>query len=105
MSCPICGKPTVQDYRPFCSKRCADVDLARWLNESYTLPAEDAQRTREVAVVGADRHGLDVLVTVGSGTTTLRASFAEPVREPRDVVRALCGVFGCPCHATGTEDH
>lgn len=41
MSCPICGKPTVQDYRPFCSKRCADVDLARWLNESYTLPAED----------------------------------------------------------------
>ncbi|MCJ8139860.1 DNA gyrase inhibitor YacG [Falsirhodobacter halotolerans] len=41
MSCPICGKPTVQDYRPFCSKRCADVDLARWLNESYALPAED----------------------------------------------------------------
>ncbi|GAB3467309.1 hypothetical protein GCM10027519_36960 [Kineococcus endophyticus] len=77
--------------------------LVGWVLD--TLPAEDAQRTREVAVVGADRHGLDVLVTVGSGTTTLRASFAEPVRAPRDVVRALCGVFGCPCRATGPEGH
>ena len=31
-SCPICGKPGSQDYRPFCSKRCADVDLGRWLS-------------------------------------------------------------------------
>jgi hypothetical protein len=73
--------------------------LVGWVLD--TLPAQDAQQTREVAVVGADRHGLDVLVTVGSGTTTLRASFPEPVREPRDVVRALCAVFGCPCRATG----
>jgi hypothetical protein len=40
MSCPICGKPTVRDYRPFCSRRCADVDLGRWLTESYRIPAE-----------------------------------------------------------------
>ena len=40
MSCPICGKPTAADYRPFCSRRCADVDLGRWLNESYRIPAE-----------------------------------------------------------------
>ena len=32
MSCPICGKDTKPETRPFCSKRCADVDLARWLN-------------------------------------------------------------------------
>lgn len=38
MSCPICAKPAVQAYRPFCSRRCADVDLARWLNESYRIP-------------------------------------------------------------------
>ncbi|MGB4827853.1 MAG: DNA gyrase inhibitor YacG [Paracoccaceae bacterium] len=38
MSCPICGKPAVAAYRPFCSRRCADVDLARWLNESYRIP-------------------------------------------------------------------
>lgn len=40
MTCPICGKPAAADYRPFCSRRCADIDLARWLNEGYRLPAE-----------------------------------------------------------------
>ena len=42
MSCPICGKPVAADYRPFCSRRCADVDLGRWLTESYRIPADDA---------------------------------------------------------------
>jgi uncharacterized protein len=37
--CPICGKPRHPDYRPFCSKRCADVDLGRWLKGSYAIPA------------------------------------------------------------------
>ena len=36
--CPICRKPSVERYRPFCSKRCADIDLGKWLNEDYTLP-------------------------------------------------------------------
>jgi len=40
--CPICAKPRVQKYRPFCSKRCADVDLGKWLNEDYRIPAEEA---------------------------------------------------------------
>jgi uncharacterized protein len=40
MTCPICGKPTVPAYRPFCSKRCADVDLARWLRGDYAIPGE-----------------------------------------------------------------
>jgi endogenous inhibitor of DNA gyrase (YacG/DUF329 family) len=40
--CPICGKEGVQAYRPFCSKRCADIDLGRWLKESYRVPAEEA---------------------------------------------------------------
>jgi len=39
--CPICAKPSVQRYRPFCSKRCADVDLGRWLNGAYAIPAVD----------------------------------------------------------------
>ena len=39
--CPNCGKPTVHDYRPFCSKRCADVDLNRWLSGAYAIPARD----------------------------------------------------------------
>jgi len=37
--CPICGKPAVEKYRPFCSKRCADIDLNRWLSGSYVIPA------------------------------------------------------------------
>jgi uncharacterized protein len=36
--CPICGKPRVQNYRPFCSRRCADIDLGRWLNGIYVVP-------------------------------------------------------------------
>lgn len=42
MSCPICQKPSQSDYRPFCTKRCADVDLAHWFRGSYAIPAEDA---------------------------------------------------------------
>lgn len=39
--CPICRKPAVAAWRPFCSKRCADVDLGRWLGEAYRLPVEE----------------------------------------------------------------
>lgn len=39
-SCPICKKPSDPKFSPFCSKRCADIDLGRWLNESYVIPAE-----------------------------------------------------------------
>ena len=37
--CPICDKPADPQQKPFCSRRCADVDLGRWLTESYALPA------------------------------------------------------------------
>ncbi len=40
--CPICRKPAVADYRPFCSKRCADVDLQRWFSGAYAVPAVEA---------------------------------------------------------------
>ena len=39
--CPICGKPSVQAYHPFCSARCQDVDLNRWLSGVYRAPAEE----------------------------------------------------------------
>ena len=45
--CPLCGKPRSRDYRPFCSKHCADIDLGRWLGGRYVVPgapvAEDPQ--------------------------------------------------------------
>lgn len=36
--CPICDEESVPDYWPFCSKRCADVDLAHWLRGDYVIP-------------------------------------------------------------------
>lgn len=41
--CPICGKLTQAEYRPFCSKRCADVDLNRWLSGTYAIPAVESE--------------------------------------------------------------
>lgn len=41
MTCPICGKPTVQAFRPFCSKRCREIDLGRWLTGSYVIPGDE----------------------------------------------------------------
>jgi endogenous inhibitor of DNA gyrase (YacG/DUF329 family) len=39
--CPTCGKPVEPAHRPFCSKRCADIDLGRWLKESYRVPTDE----------------------------------------------------------------
>jgi len=41
--CPICGKPSSQQYHPFCSARCSDIDLNRWLSGSYVIPAEPVE--------------------------------------------------------------
>jgi endogenous inhibitor of DNA gyrase (YacG/DUF329 family) len=40
-TCPICGKPQSEATRPFCSSRCRDVDLNRWLKGSYIIPGKD----------------------------------------------------------------
>ena len=45
--CPICGKPATPDYRPFCSRRCADVDLGRWLTEGYRIPADSEDEAED----------------------------------------------------------
>lgn len=45
--CPICGKPGQHETRPFCSKRCADVDLSRWLSGAYAVPAAEPQEGDE----------------------------------------------------------
>jgi uncharacterized protein len=54
MSCPICGRETHAKYRPFCSKRCAEVDLGRWLTGGYAIPAEDAEDDADVPGEGHD---------------------------------------------------
>jgi uncharacterized protein len=40
--CPVCGKPAGAKYQPFCTKRCADIDLGRWLKEGYRVPTDEA---------------------------------------------------------------
>jgi len=43
MSCPICAKPADPKTRPFCSRRCADVDLAKWLSGDYAVPSHEPE--------------------------------------------------------------
>jgi endogenous inhibitor of DNA gyrase (YacG/DUF329 family) len=47
--CPICGKTAEERWRPFCSKRCADIDLNRWLTGRYAIPAEEAGEPGDVS--------------------------------------------------------
>ncbi len=51
--CPICRRPSDSHYRPFCSRRCSDVDLARWLGGGYAIPGGQAD---------ADEDGDDALI-------------------------------------------
>jgi len=63
MRCPICSAASAAEYRPFCSRRCADVDLSRWLKGAYVIAgsgAADADEDGEDALAGeaadADRR-------------------------------------------------
>jgi len=61
MSCPICARDTDRRYRPFCSARCADIDLGKWLRGAYAIPApapdedDDIDRAREERAQSAPR--------------------------------------------------
>ena len=54
--CPECGDTTGQRYRPFCSKRCADVDLARWLRGDYAIAGGNADEDED----GDDANAADL---------------------------------------------
>lgn len=41
-SCPMCKRPRVEEFTPFCSSRCRDRDLAQWFNDGYALPGQPA---------------------------------------------------------------
>lgn len=57
--CPICGRPRELRYRPFCSARCRDIDLANWLGGRYAVPAAESEADEEELApdrgTGADR--------------------------------------------------
>jgi len=51
--CPICGKPSADATRPFCSRRCADIDLGRWLTGQYRVPAAADETEEEQPPTGS----------------------------------------------------
>ena len=54
-ACPICGKPAAARFQPFCSARCKDVDLNRWLSGVYAVPVkEDEDEDGDAAARSAD---------------------------------------------------
>ncbi len=55
--CPACGKPTQEKVRPFCSLRCANLDLGNWLDERYVLPGDDSGEDIDDAGGGEDMEG------------------------------------------------
>jgi endogenous inhibitor of DNA gyrase (YacG/DUF329 family) len=55
--CPICAKPVVEAFRPFCSKRCRDVDLNRWLSGVYAVPGKEEEDEDGERVSGAPDDG------------------------------------------------
>ncbi|GLK57122.1 endogenous inhibitor of DNA gyrase (YacG/DUF329 family) [Methylopila capsulata] len=47
--CPICKKMSLPDYHPFCSKRCADIDLSRWFKGVYAVPTAESEEIERPA--------------------------------------------------------
>lgn len=47
--CPICGRPSAAEHRPFCTQRCAEVDLNRWLGGVYVVEGKDGEALGEAA--------------------------------------------------------
>jgi len=54
--CANCDKPVVEAYRPFCSKRCADVDLNRWLGGQYSIPAVEPPDEWDMAAAMSEQE-------------------------------------------------
>ncbi|NNK79040.1 MAG: DNA gyrase inhibitor YacG [Litoreibacter sp.] len=48
MNCPICSQETDKKYRPFCSRRCADLDLGRWMTGQYAVASNDPEDVEEL---------------------------------------------------------
>jgi len=49
--CPICDKPAIVPYTPFCSRRCAQLDLGKWLTGDYAIPAHEAMDDSDVEML------------------------------------------------------
>ena len=52
--CPICTKPSLRPHIPFCSARCAQIDLGKWLNGDYAIPAHEAEQDSNIEALLAE---------------------------------------------------
>ncbi|MEC7489888.1 MAG: DNA gyrase inhibitor YacG [Pseudomonadota bacterium] len=50
--CPVCSSGSVDKFSPFCSKRCADIDLGRWFSGGYAIPTEEVPDDFDAAIEG-----------------------------------------------------
>ena len=57
--CPICKSETHDRYRPFCSKRCADVDLGRWITGAYAIAGGDADSDEDGGETASESAEID----------------------------------------------
>jgi len=69
--CPVCKRPiaggaTTDRFRPFCSKRCADIDLGRWLKGSYAIPAPETDDESESEAGGSEAEEAAAALPQGS---------------------------------------
>lgn len=62
MKCPICQKPANPEFRPFCSLRCADIDLGKWVSGDYAVASRDPEDIEKA---------LEALEKQGEGPTKL----------------------------------
>ena len=53
-NCSVCKRPAIEKYRPFCSVRCADIDLGGWLLEKYRVPMEEEADTKGPSQLDTD---------------------------------------------------
>ena len=61
MNCPICGEDSLPRYRPFCSRKCADIDLGRWMTGAYVVPGPATEESDDALESGPeDAPGYDV---------------------------------------------
>ena len=75
--CPICGEPTEYESRPFCSRRCANIDLYRWMSGGYAIAGR----------ADTDEDGIEDLLTCADGTVARRNVTLGPLVSGLRVVR------------------
>ena len=112
--CPVCGKPADAATRPFCSTRCADVDLGRWLTGQYRIPGAADRRgrrtslPRDFGIAGPGRR-LDRAAGILYGTRALQrlpcaqvAQLVEHATENRSVGGSIPPLGTIPSSASAS---